>query len=228
MMGEKMLRVSRRTPCPVCGKRDWCGISSDGSVCICMRVPDGALEQTRNGGWLHRLRETNHAPRSHRVRRVRVQPPEELWVDFGRLAAEFSAAVDIVELQDFAEQLGLSVEGLVRLGIGWSVEHRAWSFPMRDAGKKVRGIRLRSWAGRKLAVRGSRDGLFIPSDLVFSDRLLIAEGVTDTAALLDLGFAAAGRPSCSDGVRLLVRLVKRAKPKEVVIVADGDANGVAR
>jgi len=55
--------------------------------------------------------------------------------------------------------------------------------------------------------------------------LLIAEGATDTAALLDLGFNAVGRPSCTGGVKLLVELVKRLVALEVVIVADADVPG---
>jgi hypothetical protein len=54
---------------------------------------------------------------------------------------------------------------------------------------------------------------------------LIAEGPTDTAALLDLGFHAVGRPSCTGGIHLLVELVRKDLPEGVVIVADGDAAG---
>jgi len=60
---------------------------------------------------------------------------------------------------------------------------------------------------------------------VGTDLLLIAEGPTDTAAILDLGFSAVGRPSCTGGVNLLVELVRTLKPSGVVIVADGDAPG---
>jgi len=46
-------RVSRRSPCPVCSKIDWCSVSTDGAVACCMRVESGRA--LRNGGWLHRL-----------------------------------------------------------------------------------------------------------------------------------------------------------------------------
>jgi phage/plasmid primase-like uncharacterized protein len=96
---------------------------------------------------------------------------------------------------------------------------------MRDASGNVVGIRLRTSDGRKFAVKGSRDGLFIPTRLPNGERLLIAEGPTDTAALLDLGFAVVGRPNCSGGAGLIVELVKRWKTHDVVIVADGDTPG---
>lgn len=33
--------VTKRDPCPVCGHKDWCAVSSDGRVARCMRVVDG-------------------------------------------------------------------------------------------------------------------------------------------------------------------------------------------
>jgi len=145
--------------------------------------------------------------------------------DFGRLAAEYAAAVDTAELRDFAEELGLSVGSLTRLGIGWAAEHWAWSFPMHDTCRRVRGVRLRSWAGRKWSVKGGREGLFVPAGLDCARPLLVCEGPTDTAALLDLGFEAVGRPSCTGGTTLLAELVGHRKPPGVVVVADSDGPG---
>src|SRR5439155_12311592 len=85
--------------------------------------------------------------------------------------------------------LGLSATSLLRLGVGWSAPYRAWAFPMRDAGGAIRGIRLRTVAGKKFCVRGSKDGLFIPEESAAVGPLLVCEGPTDTAALLDMGFA---------------------------------------
>src|SRR5205814_890776 len=57
-------------------------------------------------------------------------------------------------------------------------------------------------------------------------RLLIAEGATDAAALLDLGFPnVAGRPSCTGGTRQAAELVRIRRPAEVVLAADGDQPG---
>ena len=76
-------------------------------------------------------------------------------------------------------------------------------------------------------MRGGRDGLFLPLGDPTEDRLLICEGVSDCAALLDLRFGnVVGRPSCSGGTRLIVELVKVRKPREAVIVANADAPGL--
>src|SRR5262245_61584297 len=51
--------VSRHTPCPICGKPDWCRISADGAWAICRRVDTGSgMHKQDKGGtdyWLYRL-----------------------------------------------------------------------------------------------------------------------------------------------------------------------------
>jgi 5S rRNA maturation endonuclease (ribonuclease M5) len=143
-----------------------------------------------------------------------------------------------------AKSLGLSVDSLQAVGIGWSSIHRAWSFPMRNAKGEVVGIRLRAPNGRKFSVTGGHEGLFLPVWCEWptsqpldglwlggncrkdDGRLLICEGATDTAALVHLGFnALVGRPSCSGGSDMIVQLVRQQEPREVVIVADADEPG---
>jgi hypothetical protein len=143
------------------------------------------------------------------------------------LAAHFQRAVTLDRLLALARSLGLSVEALTALGIGWSEAQRAWSFPMTDTAGRVLGIRLRRANGFKFAVRGGHEGLFLPCRFgAYPGPLLICEGPTDTAALFDLGFGnVVGRPNCAGGVKLLVELVKQQRPQEVAIVADNDEPG---
>jgi DNA primase len=96
---------------------------------------------------------------------------------------------------------------------------------MSDTAGRILGIRLRLAGGRKLSVKGGREGLFLPDDLDVDGRLLVTEGPTDCAALLDLGLSAVGRPSCTGGVNLLVELVRQRRRAEIAIIADGDAPG---
>jgi hypothetical protein len=131
-------------------------------------------------------------------------------------------------LARFARSLGLSVASLAALGVGWSGDYLAWTFPMSDpATGKVVGIRLRRPDGRKFSVKGGREGLFLPVLAPSPGSLLaVAEGPTDTAALIDLGLpGAVGRPSCTGGVRHLVALAERRRPAALVIFADADGPG---
>jgi hypothetical protein len=96
---------------------------------------------------------------------------------------------------------------------------------MTDVNGNVRGIRLRALNGRKFAVRGGREGLFIPADVAIGTRLFVAEGPSDVCAGLDLGLSIIGRPSCMGGIRMIVELVQNRKPREVIVVADADHPG---
>src|SRR5262249_22231425 len=104
-----------------------------------------------------------------------------------------------------------------------------WAFPMHDAAGKVIGIHLRKPSGGKLCVKGSRLGLFLPDQGKF-DRgarsILFAEGLSDAAALCEMGFAAVGRPSNRGGEALAAAALRGLKPDvTAVVVADGDEPG---
>ena len=214
-------RVSRGAPCPVCERPDWCLLAADGTAAICTRVE--SKKRAGEAGWIHRLTDAHRSGQ-----RVRVVPfaAGGKRDDLERLAAEYQEAADHVRLLQFADSLALSLTSICQLRVGWSAEHRAWSFPMRDGKGNVVGIRLRRPDGFKFAVKGGKEGLFIPENRkAESSPLLVCEGSTDAAALLDMGFAnVVGRPSCTGGIKLLVQLVQRS-PSEVIIVADGDEPG---
>lgn len=222
MRSSSFRRVTSEWRCPVCGKGDWCLRDGDRAA-ICTRIPDGAVRRIGEAGWLHRFGpgDTWRRPAWTSVR-VGSSPPT---VDFAALAEQCRQAVEPSRLDCLASSLGLTTSSLCRLGVGWSATSRAWSFPMADSRGRILGIRLRSLSGRKFAVTGGHDGIFVPEGLDASGQLLIAEGPTDTAAILDLGFDAIGRPSCRGGSALLAELVRINRPEEVVIVADGDGPG---
>jgi len=219
-------RVSLALPCPVCGKPDWClvaGPPGKPTAAICPRTK--SQRRAGDAGWLHVLRKDGDK-RTGRSRRVVIRGRP----DNGNIEAEAQRAVKWVQQQpsvlgQLAGQLGLSTESLRRLQVGYCCQHRAWTFPMRSADGQIIGIRLRLADGRKLSLRGGHEGLFLPEGIEHGGQLLIAEGPTDCAALLDLGFQAVGRPSCTGGSKLLVDLLKRLQPKQVVIVADQDEPG---
>jgi hypothetical protein len=215
-----------------------------------MRVSAGAGRPTRNGGFLHRL--TDHPRKVPHGRRTIVVPlGGARRADLPGLARGYADALTPGLLEQLAARLGLSERSLRRLRAGWafdggrgcgildagdafrvSAAGAVWSFPMLDPAGRVLGVRLRHPDGRKSAVPGSREGLFLPDGLLLRDgprgRLLVAEGPTDCAALLDLGFDAVGRPSCTGGVRHLTALCSARRPAEVVAVADVDPHGAGQ
>jgi hypothetical protein len=48
-------RVSRRSPCQMCGGSKYCEVSADGRTIHCMKVGDGPESPYRGGGWFHQM-----------------------------------------------------------------------------------------------------------------------------------------------------------------------------
>ena len=226
---QEFQRVNRQRPCPVCNHADWCLVSRDDpsnpSRVICARVE--SAKRYGDAGWLHVLHDGDAWREAPRRRVATIEMDDGQRPDFPDMARRFRDALSEAALAGLALGLGVSAESLERLGVGWA----GWgfSFPMSAADGTVRGVRVRKVDGAKLAMTGSREGLFLPEGLRAGGllrRLLIAEGPSDTAALLDLGFDAVGRPSCTGATRLTAELVQRLAVPEAVIVADNDTPGL--
>lgn len=211
------VRVSKRMPCPICGHHDWCGITSDGAVARCMRVESARPSPSGEGGWIHTLGD-EVVPRPV----VNHPPNPRPNVDWERLLGKWRFNTQPGQLRRLATGLGVTTHSLERLGAAYAAQYKAWAFPMRNGRGYIIGIRLRNDAGQKWAVRGSHQGLFWPDMNTGADPLIITEGPTDAAAVLDLGFDVVGRPSCSGGTRLLQQAFERGTSRDVVILADRD------
>jgi hypothetical protein len=211
-------RVTRKDPCPVCGKPDWCGVSEDGAVAVCMRVE--SAKPARNGGWIHVLHD-RPAP----VRPVwPARPaPKPAIVSAEDMIDRWTEKTPVERLYGLSDALGVSAAALSEIGACWASQHRAWAFPMRDGAGRTVGIRLRSEDGRKWAVRGSREGLFYPESVPERHVAVICEGPTDTAAAMTIGLWAIGRPSCMGGVELVRAVCKRLMVTHLVIASDNDS-----
>lgn len=150
------------------------------------------------------------------------------WDPLPDLSAEaraFERRLDVHHLRANARELGVGADSLRRLRAGH--DGQALTFPMRDELGQVIGIRRRLPNGRKLAVRGGREGMFMPRRLDRIATIFLAEGPTDTAALLDLGFEAVGRPSAKGAMDVIAAWVLSRKIRRVVVVADADPAGTA-
>jgi len=218
---REWIRVTRHRPCPICAKPDWCGVSADGEVACCMRVQSD--RPARNGGWLHRVAAASPPRPPSRVYVPASPEPERDWQALLARWARRTAPVDYARL---AHLLGISAASLRRLGAAVSDRPGVWAFPMSDAQRETIGVRLRAEDGRKWAVAGSHNGLFWPDELRAEGPLLVCEGPTDTAALLDLGYDAIGRPSCTGAVDMVIGVVRTLRRRDVVVVADADVPGI--
>lgn len=213
---EKMQRVSRKNPCPVCDKPDWCLVAEDGSAAICQCIQEGSVKSCADAGWLHVLSNRHNEHNGHGKSRFTISPSEKAK-DLGQLSWQYQQQLTDKKLNWLSVKLGIFAKSLKRLRVGWDGE--AYTFPMSNAESQIIGIRRRFPDGRKLSLTGSKTGLFIPADLSPEGLFLICEGSTDTAAALDLGFAAIGRPNCNSCVDMTARF---GKGRKIVIIGDND------
>lgn len=241
-------------PCPRCGGRDrfspMRGLDERGAV-LCRHCHHASTHPKCGDGiatlawwlgvdigaalaWLTSflgVSRGHHAPRIMRPieKEVAIPKPEVDSLHFAKMSEAMRSSMSTIALDHCAGLLGLPIDPLVRLCVGWSSFHRATSWPMRDADGNVIGIRLRCpETARKWAVTGSRAGLIFDPDSMREQRggrVWVVEGPTDTAALLSIGIDAVGVPSAGGSCELLVDLARRMRPEQLVIVADADDAG---
>lgn len=208
-------RVTRRSPCGICEKPDWCLVAIDGSSYICSRVQSST--RAGNAGFVH---SGDSAPVDYR----NLKPQAPIIIDAAAICHAHQKAMCSIETVSISETLGVSTESLTYVGVGRAV---GWlpgthSFPMRGEDGRIIGLRLRNVEGQKWAITGSRNGLFFdPGGLLAARTVYLCEGPTDQAALFDLGVYPVGRFSNSGGIDMLRSLLSRTKP-DVVIVSEND------
>lgn len=227
MLCEMMVRVDRQNRCPICGKPDWCLVAGDRSAAICARIEEGSVKRCGDAGWLHVLQDkryNGHRRRGGPKPKTQTVPLGSVETkDFGQLAERYRQQLTQGQLDGLAGSLGVSPQSLKRLRTGW--DGSAFTFPMSNDFGKIVGVRRRFPNGRKVSATGSKTGLFVPDELPVSGPLLICEGATDTAAALDLGFKAIGRPSCNSKVEMTAKAARGRT--EIVVISDGDEVGRA-
>ena len=209
------LRVNKERPCPICERDSWCAIAVNKEFVLCARIAKGSVKGY-SFGFLHRL------DTAKPIAMPRPEPKRDP-VDFANIIREWDRTA--YALSVLADKLGVTVHSLDRLGVGAVHRHTgsAWGFPMRDAQHKIIGIKFRNLDGRKWCAKGSKLGLYIPQGFRYGERIYIAEGESDTAALLSAGFNALGRPSVNSGTQYLTQFLCN---RPVTIFADRDKSGI--
>lgn len=207
----------RREVCPICGHKGWCRKSPNGELIRCQRVQSDW--KARPDGWIHWIDGQPHEQAQSFAKREQ----EGAELDCKSIMQRYMLDTTTIRLERLSRSLGVSVESLRRLNASWSVKHEAWAFPMRDQHNSIIGIRLRNESGAKWAIKGSRQGLFIPQPVIDEQKqtLLICEGPTEAGALLDEGFDVIGRPSCMGCDREIAAIV-RARHARPIIAANFD------
>ncbi|WP_417851066.1 toprim domain-containing protein [Thalassoglobus sp.] len=219
------IRVSSSHPCPICGKPDWCLVTSDGNVAICPRVEQGSMKDIGAAGYLHVLND----------RRTYSPHPLPSLPPLPKTPAKRSTADLTCELERYQpyaergcnllqEQLGLDSAVLQRLEVGYCPLQKTWFFPERDADNHVIGIQRRLHNHSKRRLKGSSAGLTYASNWdTGSGPLLLVEGASDVAAGMMLGISVIGRPSNRGGCALLGTMLQPfPDDREIIVLGERD------
>jgi hypothetical protein len=214
-MSDIWKHSSPQNPCPICQKPDWCQFGD--RAMKCMRVESAHACPT--GGWYHFYgggsARPDFIPKGEREQTFKIDA-------FG-IMRKWRTITTEAQLRNFADHLGVSTQSLRLLGTAWAPEYNAFAFPMKDAEGNTIGIRLRNLQGFKWAVKGSRQGVFMPDESHPKDKVAyLPEGPTDVAALLTIGLYPIGRPTCMTGNDIIKKVLKRIGIHRAVIVEDND------
>jgi hypothetical protein len=222
--------VTPEDPCPICGGDHKCSVGDDDNFVLCGRR-SGEVEGFNCYGpasgdpqfYIYRRRRIGGEP-GKVVGPTDRELGSEPSPDWGRVAAAYEGDLAPREELELASALGLPVEGLLRLGVGYIPKEECWTFPERDAAGRVVGINRRYRDGRKRMMKGGSRGLCYADDWDRADGpILVPEGPSDCATLIALGLPAVGRPSNTGGVDLLVALLQDVPvDRPIVIVGEND------
>jgi 5S rRNA maturation endonuclease (ribonuclease M5) len=215
----KWIRASKSNPCGACGKFDWC-CYLPGKGWLCMRVESKHPAKNQNG-WMHFDDKVDRVGVARK--RVEVAPRPTIDAE-GVMAQAINNSLQSMEVA-LSKGLGVDLDCLYRIGFSWYKTYSAFAFAMKNGDGKIVGIRLRDMNGRKWAVTGSQQGIFWPHSNKGTIGY-IAEGPTDTAAVLSMGLPAIGRPSCNACIPHTLAAIAREKWKRVVILTDNDDPGI--
>lgn len=185
-MNRKWIRVTKKHPCPICGKPDWCTYTADGGLVLCMRQANDRPSKGQAGGWLYKI---GNAPFKTTPSTIYAAGEDEHIPkrSVKYLLQDWKRDTNGMWLAQLAKDLGVKRAALERLGCVWCEGRSCWAFPMRDEAGNPIGVRFRS-RERKYSVRGSRTGLFFDPGMSPGNTCAwLTEGPTDTAALMSIG-----------------------------------------
>ena len=202
--------------CPKCGSADWCSVTEDGKFVACKRISKGAITNLGGWGYLH--------PLTAELDLTNYTPPERVEIDYEQWRSYQQNFEN--QLSDFPE-LGLRKETLQNYGIGWNPQGNCWTFPMYDDTGRICGMSTRFLNGTKACVTGSRGGMFVPKRKHNRKVWAVAEGVSDTGTVFELGINCIGKMNYEVPNPLIAKVInERIKPVALIIIADNDPNHV--
>jgi len=197
--------------CPICGKPDWCRVSKNGEYVLCSRIPVYSQK-----GSLHKVDKSIETKGISD--KANYYPP----INWYALSKSYSRNCPLWRVAQYGALKRITFKSLIRLNMGFDGE--TYTFPIFNENYVITGVQRQFPDGIKSMVRGSKLGIFIPTSFDTEvGKLVITEGMSDTAVALDLGLNAIGRLNCSSGQEIIKNIVNKHK-FDAYVVIDNDTN----
>lgn len=223
MTKAEWIRVSRSSPCPICGRPDYCTKTTDGAVAKCMRIESSKPAKGDAGGWIHKVEGAEVIEAPVIAKPARKIDQETLSKRVAQMYRTKGAAEARIEL---AERIGVSLLSLEALEVGLGYDRdgkRFWSLVERDILWRPVGVSRRYENGSKRHLPGTTHGLYFAKDwYAIRGPILLPEGGSDTAALLTMGLCAIGRPSNTGGINMLIGLLRSCTQRPIIVIGEND------
>ncbi|HKX33310.1 MAG TPA: MobF family relaxase [Blastocatellia bacterium] len=237
---QKLLRVKRKSPCPICNKPDWCSVAADGAFAICMRVPSD--HEAKNGGYVHILDGTS---RSWELQAVSVEVKQYKRADIDLLHEINQQLLGALTLRerDFKDLLrrGLDENAIDRNGyksvpVPSAVGEVMRQFDERDLrgipgfyrdGEKWR-LNIGEWRDRDGITQSFHKGFLIPvrdvQGRVAGFQVRRAEVAAGQPRYIWLS-SSSKEEGCSSGAPAHYRNIDRVRENGQIIITEGALKG---
>ena len=227
------MQASRALPCPICGSTHYCSLKPSAGIVKCTKVSDNSFSQKKDSAGYGFFHKHDFGDTVFVDTTVQEAKPVPSWANVSLM----SLTAPRRHFRPLARLMGCTNKELRDWGIGF-LDHRqlldtgtvcheygAWTFPMRDAGGRTVGFRLRTPSGFKYSIKGSQNGLFWHvRGLRQNKPVLVVDGASDAFAGHLRGLNVVGRPSSTTGNEELLRLFEWLNPTYVDQLLDQDNN----
>lgn len=147
-------KVTRKRPCRICHKTDWCGYSTDERTSICMRVSVGAKGTSRNGGNVHVHRDA--PPTSSPRKKTKAVPPSIEIAPVEIRDAVYRELIRICPARKYYPQLVDGPDGLLSRGLLERETHNYGALPPTQKERAQLARQLRKFVIDRFPEYGSR------------------------------------------------------------------------
>jgi hypothetical protein len=236
--GSRWVRCTARNRCPICDHPDWCCLSGDGAVAMCMRVGPGSFREGRGKSgqvyYLHRLHGQARAapaiPQHWERAAVKAADPATLDVVYQALLA--TCPLVKADRED-CHRRGLDDDDLARLAYGtlpadraarWRIARVLWRRFGDDIFSVPGFVTRTSRAGRRYIEFNGWPGLLVPARAIGGRVAALrvrkaADGQEDQPRWSYLSSEKHGGPSSGAPAHVPLGV---AGPAERVVITEGE------